>query len=88
MVSNTFDNIRALILEGNIRISEHGYDEIAADGLLARELVEGVEAAEVIEDYPDYHKGALCIAAPTDWRGAYSTRRVGNSCRPLKPGSV
>ena len=60
-MSNTFDNIRALILEGNIRISEHGYDEIAADGLLAREFVEGVEAAEVIEDYPDYHKGPCVL---------------------------
>ena len=60
-MSNTFNNIRALVLEGNIRISEHGYDEIAADGLFARELVEGVEAAEVIEDYPDYHKGPCVL---------------------------
>ena len=60
-MSNTFNNIRALVLEGNIRISEHGYDEIAADGLLARELVEGVENAEVIEDYPDYHKGPCVL---------------------------
>ncbi len=52
-----FDSVRALISEGNVWISEHGYDELAVDGLLARELVEGVEAAEVIEDYPDYPKG-------------------------------
>ena len=53
----TFDRIRALIAEGSVRISEHGYDEITSDGLLARELVEGVENAEVIEDYPNYPKG-------------------------------
>ena len=52
----TFDSIRTLISEDNVRISEHGYDVLAADGLLARELVEGVEAAEVIEDYPNYSK--------------------------------
>lgn len=60
-MSNTFDRIRALISEGRVRISEHGYDEIAADGLLARELVEGVETAKLIEDYPDYPKGPCVL---------------------------
>ena len=53
IMSNTFDRIRALISQGHVRISEHGYDELAADGLLARDLVEGVKSAEVVEDYPD-----------------------------------
>ena len=61
MLSNTFDSIRALVSQGRIRISEHGYDELAADGLLARELVEGVEAAELVEDYPNYPKGPCVL---------------------------
>ena len=61
ILSRTFDSIRALVAEGSVRVSEHGYDELAADGLLARELVEGVEAAEVIEDYPDYPKGPCVL---------------------------
>ena len=56
-----FDRIRVLIAEGRVRISEHGYDEITTDGLLARELFEGVETAEVIEDYPNYPKGACVL---------------------------
>jgi len=60
-VSNTFDSIRVLIAEGNVRISEHGYDELVADGLLARELIEGAETAEVIEDYPNYPKGPCVL---------------------------
>ena len=48
-MNNTFNRIRALISEGSVRISEHGYDELAAEELLARELVEGVETAELIE---------------------------------------
>ena len=60
-MSNTFNTIRALVLEGNVRISQHGYDEIAADGLLVRELVDGVETAEVIENYPDYHRGPCVL---------------------------
>ena len=60
-MSNTFNIIRSLVLEGNILISEHGYDEIAADQLLVRDLVEGVETAEVIEDYPNYYKGPCVL---------------------------
>lgn len=61
MLSNTFDSVRALVSQGRVRISEHGYDELAADGLLVRELVEGVEVAEVVEDYPNYPKGPCVL---------------------------
>lgn len=73
-VSNTFDRIRTLVSEGSIRISAHGYDELAADGLSARELVEGVYAAEVVEDYPDYAKGpcVLLFQRTTDGRPVHA----------------
>ena len=61
IVSKTFERIRALVAEGVVRISEHGYDELAADGLLAGELAQGVETAEVVEDYPDYPKGPCVL---------------------------
>ena len=69
-----FDRIRVLISEGSVRISEHGYDEIAADGLLARELVEGVETAEVVEDYPNYAKGpcVLLLQRTKDGRSVHT----------------
>lgn len=60
-MSDTFDTVRALIAGGNVRISEHGYDELADDGLLARELMEAVETAEIIEDYPNYPKGPCVL---------------------------
>ena len=73
-MSNTFDTIQALIAKGNVRISEHGYDELAADGLLARELIEGVEAAEIIEDYPNYPKGpcVLLLQRTKDGRSVHA----------------
>ena len=60
-MSYTFDSIRTLISKGHIRISEHGYDELTADGLSARDLVEGVKTAEAIEEYPDYIKGPCVL---------------------------
>ena len=74
IMCNTFARIRRLISEGSVRISEHGYDEIIADGLLARELVEGVEAAEVVEDYPNYPKGpcVLLLQRTKDGRSVHT----------------
>lgn len=47
--------------EGKVRISEHGYDELAADGLLVREVVGGVAIAEVVEDYPRHPRGPCVL---------------------------
>ena len=54
---STLDRIRQLVAEGSVRISDHGYDELAADGLLAGEVLAGVENARLVEDYPQYGKG-------------------------------
>ena len=60
-MSETLENIRRLVQKGEVRVSEHGYDELSADGLLAREVVEGVIEAIVVEDYPDYPKGPCVL---------------------------
>jgi Domain of unknown function (DUF4258) len=56
----TFQRIRELVARGDIAISAHGYDELAADGILVREVVASIEDAFVLEDYPDYPQG-LCV---------------------------
>lgn len=55
-----------LIGRREVRISDHGYDELAADGILAREVVVGVEGAEILEDYPEYPKGACVLVLQHD----------------------
>lgn len=55
------DKIRHLIAQGKVRISEHGYDELADDGLSAREVVAGAENGIVVEAYPDYPKGPCAL---------------------------
>ena len=77
-MSKTFDRIRSLISEGRVRISEHGYDESTADRLIVRELVEGVEMAEVIEDCPDYPKGpcVLLLQQAKDGRSVHTVLGV------------
>jgi len=68
---STFDQIRELVRQGSVRISDHGYDELAADGILAREAVEGLAGAILVEDYPNYPKGACVLVRETDNDGRH-----------------
>lgn len=61
--------IRELIKLGEVIISEHGYDELADDGLSARELLDGVNEAVLIEEYPDYPKGHCVLLFQKDHEG-------------------
>jgi hypothetical protein len=62
-MSRTFERVLALVARRDVRISEHGYDELAADGILVREVLAGVENAQILEDYPEYPKGGRPIHA-------------------------
>lgn len=56
-MNNLLKRVQDLVTRGEVRISEHGYDELADDGLKAREVVNGVFGAAVVEEYPDFPKG-------------------------------
>jgi hypothetical protein len=62
---------RILLLgeKGEIRISDHGYDELAEDDIFVRDVVDGVRDAKVVEEYPDYPKGASVLLLQRDRAG-------------------
>lgn len=68
-MSETFTRVCRLIQDGKVRISDHGYDEMSADGIFARDLVESAVAGTVVEDYPHYPKGPCVLVLQTDRRG-------------------
>ena len=68
-MSSTLEQIQILVANREIQISEHGYDELAADGILAREIVAGVSKSELLEDYPNFHKGPCVLVLEHDRNG-------------------
>ena len=65
----TLHHVQELVLAGEVAISEHGYDELAADGISVREIIEGVQDSFLIEEYPSYGKGPCVLVRQTDGHG-------------------
>jgi len=61
--------VRVLVTTGEVRISEHGYDELAEDGLTAREVLGGIVDATLVEEYPNYPKGPCVLMLQKDKSG-------------------
>lgn len=63
------DRIRSLVQIGSVRVSEHGYDQLAEDSLTAREIIEGAVSGVPVEEYPDYPKGPCVLTLQRDADG-------------------
>ncbi len=60
-MSDLLANIHELVRKGQVNISDHGYDELAADGLFARDIISSIKEAKIVEEYLDYPKGPCLL---------------------------
>jgi len=65
-MSKTLENVQALIRKLEVRISDHGYDQLLSDNLFARDIVEEAIEAMIVEDDPDYPKGPCVLVLQKD----------------------
>ena len=68
-MSETFEQVLWLVQREEVRISDHGYDELASESLYARDAIASVGDGVVVEDYPDYPKGPCVLVLQNNREG-------------------
>ena len=61
-MSETLRRVQALAFSGEVEVSRHGFRELAADGILLGDAVDGLAAAIALEDYPAFEKEPSVLA--------------------------
>lgn len=65
-MTQILEQVRGLVARGEVRVSLHGYEELAADNVPVRDIIEGINSAEAIEEYPNYPKGPCVLVLERD----------------------
>jgi hypothetical protein len=65
-VVTVFEQILQLIERGEVRISDHGYEELVAHDLFVREIIRSIKESVLIEEYTDYPKGPCILVLQKD----------------------
>lgn len=68
-MSDTLTRIQQIAGRGEVLISDHGYDELASDGILVADVLSGLTSASVVEDYRDAARGPTVLVLQMDANG-------------------
>jgi len=59
--SAVLDRIKRQVSQDEIRVTQHAQQEMVEDGYSLDEVLEGIQNAIVLEEYPQHRRGACCL---------------------------
>jgi Domain of unknown function (DUF4258) len=66
---DTLALIRLHVIAGRVRVSEHGMRELSDDEIDLSGVIDSLDQAVIVEDYPDYSKGPCVLCLHTNSLG-------------------
>jgi hypothetical protein len=69
-MSETLRRVQSLVLAGDYVVSRHGFRELANDAISTDDVIAGVMAAVLVEEYPDSRKEPSVLTLQSDRDGA------------------
>ena len=68
-MSETLRRVQTLVLRGEYIVSRHGFRELAADDIVAEDVLSGIGSAVAVEDYPDSRREPSVLVLQHDRNG-------------------
>ena len=68
-MSEILRRVQTLVLAGDYLVSDHGFNELEQDAILASDIVAGIATAIAVEDYSDRMRGLGVLALQQDADG-------------------
>lgn len=65
-MSELLERIRRLVNAGEVRVSEHGFDELSDDRISVRDVTRGIGNAVMVEEYPATGRGPAILVLEYD----------------------
>ncbi len=70
-MEDLLNKIKKLVELGEVKISEHGYDQLSEDGLHVKDIITGIKDAITVEVYMEYHKGPCVLVLQKSIDGSF-----------------
>ncbi len=68
-MSEILRRVQTLVLSGDYLVSDHGFNELEEDAILATDVIAGIATAVAVEDYSDRVRGLSVLALQQDTDG-------------------
>jgi hypothetical protein len=68
-MSETLRSVQTLVLSGDFRVSDPGYEELRKDAILADDAVAGIATAVIVEEYRGRFRGPSVLTMQDDANG-------------------
>jgi len=61
--------IKLLAATGSFRVTQHAQQEMVEEEFGVEEVLEAIQGAEILEDYPQHRRGACCLLSGSTDQG-------------------